>query len=111
VLEVLSWFAAVQAMGVLALPAAFALFRRLPDRGFTLAMPAAMVFFSYILWVLGLTHIAPNTQLTIVLILVVAAIASAFLLRRFLEEFKDFVRQTWPMLVAAEVLFIGFFLM
>jgi len=70
-----------------------------------------MVFFSYILWVLGLTHIAPNTQLTIVLILVVAAIASAFLLRRFLEEFKDFVRQTWPMLVAAEVLFIGFFLM
>ena len=110
-LDSLIWFAAVKGMGVLALPAAFVLFRRLPDRGFTLAMPAAMVFFSYILWVLGLTHIAPNTQLTIVIILVVAAIPSGFLLRRFLAEIKGFVRQSWPMLVAAEVLFIGFFLM
>ena len=70
-----------------------------------------MVFFSYILWVLGLTHIAPNTQLTIILILVVAAAASAFLMRRFLFEFREFVRQNWPMLVAAEILFLGFFLM
>ena len=69
-------------MGVLAIPAAFVLFRRLPDRGFTLAMPAAMVFFSYILWVLGLTHIAPNTQITVVIILVLAAIPSALLARR-----------------------------
>ena len=98
-------------MGVLALPAAFVLFRRLPDRGFTLAMPSAMVFFSYILWVFGLTHIAPNTQLTIIVILVVAAIPSAFLLRRVLAEFKEFVRQNWPMLAAGQVLFIGFFLM
>ncbi|MEE8464902.1 MAG: DUF2298 domain-containing protein [Dehalococcoidia bacterium] len=110
-LEALSWFAAVQGMGVLALPAAFALFHRLPDRGFTLAMPAAMVFFSYVLWILGLTHIAPNTQLTIVIILVAAALPSAFLLRRFLTEIKDFMHQNWPMLVAAEILFIGFFLM
>ena len=107
----MSWFVAVQAMGLLALPSAFVLFRRLPDRGFTLAMPAAMVFFSYLLWVLGLTHIAPNTQFTIIIILVVAAIPSAFLLRRYLPEIKDFVRQNWPMLVAAEALFIGFFLM
>ena len=105
------WFVAVQSMGIVAFPAAFVLFRRLPDRGFTLAMPAAMVFFSYILWVLGLTHIAPNTQLTIVLILGVATIPSAFLLRRFLAEMQEFVRQSWPMLVAAQLLFIGFFLM
>ena len=110
-LDALSWYIAVQALGVLALPAAFALFRRLPDRGFTLAKPAAMVFFSSLLWVLGLTHIAPNTQLTIILILVVAAAASAFLMRRLLFEFREFVRQNWPMLVAAEILFLGFFLM
>ena len=110
-LDALSWYIAIQALGILALPAAFVLFRRLPDRGFTLAKPAAMVFFSYVLWVLGLSHIAPNTQLTIILILVVAAVPSALLWRRFLAEIKDFVRQHWPMLVAAEVLFIGFFLM
>ena len=110
-LEALTWFITVEAMGILALPAVFVLFRRLPDRGFTLAKPAAMVFFSYVLWVLGLSHIAPNTQLTIILILVVAAVPSAFLLRRSLPELKEFVRHNWPMLVAAEVLFIGFFMM
>ena len=110
-LDALSWYVAVQVLGVLALPASFVLFRRLPDRGFTLAKPAAMVFFSYILWILGLSHVAPNTQLTIVLILVVAAVPSAFLARRLLPELLDFMRQNWPMLVAAEILFIGFFLL
>ena len=110
-LDALIWYIAVQVLGILALPAAFVLFRRLPDRGFTLAKPAAMVFFSYVLWVLGLSHIAPNTQLTIILVLAVAAVPSVYLLRRNLAEIKTFARQNWPVLVAAEVLFIGFFLM
>ena len=110
-LDALIWYIAVQVLGILALPAAFVLFRRLPDRGFTLAKPAAMVFFSYILWVLGLSHIAPNTQLTIILVLAVAAVPNVYLFRRNLPEIKVFARQNWPVLVAAEVLFIGFFLM
>ena len=110
-LDALSWYIAIQVLGVLAFPAAFVLFRRLPDRGFTLAKPAALVFFSYVLWVLGLSHIAPNTQLTIALVLLVAAAPSVFLYRRNLAEIKDFARQHWPMLLAAEVLFVGFFLM
>jgi YYY domain-containing protein len=109
-LDVVSWYIAIQALGILAFPAAFVLFRRLPDRGFTLAKPAAMVFFAYILWVLGLTHIAPNTQLTIVLILGVAAVPSIYLFVRNLSEIVDFVRENWSVMVVAEVLFIGFFL-
>ncbi len=70
-----------------------------------------MVFFSYVLWMLGLSHIAPNTQFTIVAILVVAAIPSVLLFRKSLNEIKEFIRQNWPMLMAAEVLFLGFFLM
>ncbi|HAA95186.1 MAG TPA: hypothetical protein DCE26_05785, partial [Dehalococcoidia bacterium] len=110
-LEALSWFVAIEALGILALPAAFLLFRRLPDRGMTLAKPAALVFFSYLLWVLGLTHIAPNTQLTIIVMLAVAAAPSVFLYRRILTELKDFAREHWPVLVATEVVFIGFFLL
>ena len=110
-LDALSWYIAVQILGFLAFPAGFLLFKRLPDRGFTLAKPAAMVFFSYVLWMLGLSHIAPNTQFTIVAILVVAAIPSVLLFRKNLNEIKKIIRQNWPMLVAAEVLFLGFFLM
>ena len=110
-LDALSWYIAVQVLGLLAFPAGFLLFKRLPDRGFTLAKPSAMVFFSYVLWMLGLSHIAPNTQLTIIAILVVAAIPSVFLYRKNLNEIKEFVGQNWPVLVAAEALFLGFFLM
>ena len=110
-LDALSWYIAVQILGFLAFPAGFLLSKRLPDRGFTLAKPAAMVFFSYVLWMLGLSHIAPNTQFTIVAILVVAAIPSILLYRKNLDEIKEFFRQNWPMLMAAEILFLGFFLM
>ncbi|SVC39500.1 uncharacterized protein METZ01_LOCUS292354, partial [marine metagenome] len=107
-LDVVSWYIAIQALGILAFPAAFVLFRRLPDRGFTLAKPAGMVFFAYILWVLGLTHIAPNTQLTIVVILAVSVVPSIYLLVRNFGEIVDFVRENWTVLVVAEALFIGF---
>ena len=94
----------------MAFPAAFVLFKRLPDRGFTLAKPAGMVFFAYILWALGLTHIAPNTQLTIVVILGVAAVPSIYLFVRNFGKIVDFVRENWTVLVVAEALFIKFFL-
>ena len=109
-LDVVSWYIAVQVLGILAFPAAFVLFKRLPDRGFTLAKPAGMVFFAYILWALGLTHIAPNTQLTIVVILGVAAVPSIYLFVRNFGEIVDFVRENWTVLVVAEALFIEFFL-
>ena len=110
-LDALSWYIAIQLLGILAFPAAFVLFKRLPDRGFTLAKPAAIAFFSYVLWMLGLSHIAPNTQLTIIAVLVVAAVPGIYLFRKNLSEIKNFSRQNWPMLLAAEFLFLTFFLM
>ena len=109
-LDAISWYIAIQSLGIIAFPAAFVLFSRLPDRGFTLAKPAGMVFFAYLLWVLGLTHIAPNTQLTIVVILGVAAIPSIYLFFRNLDAIVNFVRENWTVLVVAEAIFIGFFL-
>ena len=109
-LDVVSWYIAIQALGILSFPAAFLLFRRLPDRGFTLAKPAGMVFFGYVLWVLGLTHLVPNTQITIGVILAVAAVPSVYLFYRNFAEIVDFVRENWIMLVVAEALFIQFFL-
>ena len=50
----------VALLGILALPLCFVLFRRLPDRGITLAKPLALVLFSYVLWVASLTHIIPK---------------------------------------------------
>ena len=110
-LDALSWYIAIQLLGLLAFPAAFVLFKRLPDRGFTLVKPAALAFFSYVIWILGLSHIAPNTQLTIIVVLVAASAPIIYLLRKNLPAIKDIVRQNWPVMVAAEILFLGFFLL
>ena len=106
-LDALSWYITIQILGILAFPAVFILFKRLPDRGFTLAKPAAIAFFSYVLWLLGLSHIAPNTQLTIVVVLAVVAVPIIYLFRKNLLEIKNFARQNWPMLLAAEFLFLA----
>ena len=48
-LDALSWYLVIQVLGMLTFPGAFVLLKRLPDRGFTLIKPAALVFFSYII--------------------------------------------------------------
>ena len=73
--DALAWLLAIELMGLLALPFCFVLFSRLPDRGLTLAKPLALVLFSYLLWLTGLTHLAPNTRITIIMILVLGAVA------------------------------------
>ena len=110
-LDALSWFLALEALGLVALPFVFVLFRGLPDRGVTLAKPAALVCFSYVLWILGLTRLVPNTQLTIVILLVVGAVGAAVLAWRVWPELGDFLRRRWPLFLASEAVFIGLFLL
>ena len=105
----LIWFLLLEAAGAVALPWAFLLFRRLPDRGLTLVKPAALLLFSYALWVFGLTHILPNTTLTVWAIFLAAAAVSVWLARRQWHELRPFLRRAWPVLLASELIFAGMF--
>ena len=105
------WLLAVELLGVVALPLAFALFHRLPDRGYTLTKPLALGLFSYILWILGLTHFIPNTRLTIFAILALGAVASGWVWRRQWHDIWAFLRAERRMLLVAEGVFLGFFLL
>ena len=108
-IDALSWFLAVEALGFLAFPAAFALFRHLPDRGYTLVKPASLILFSYVLWLLGLTQFVPNTLWTIAAILFLGAVIAAVAAWRQAAAIRQFFKDNWRMLVAAEVVFIAFF--
>ena len=93
-----------------ALPWAYCLFRFLPDRGLSLAKPAALLFISYAVWLFGLTHLLPNTQLTIWAVFLCLAVGSAWLAGRRWEEMRDFLRRNWTALIIAELVFVGMFL-
>ena len=49
-LYVLIWWFVLQLIGLAALPLAFRLFRRLPDRGYAFARPLGLLLVSYLFW-------------------------------------------------------------
>ncbi|HLF04157.1 MAG TPA: DUF2298 domain-containing protein [Dehalococcoidia bacterium] len=107
--EAAAWLLALELLGLLAFPLAFVLFRRLPDRGFTLAKPLALLLLAYAYWLLGLSHLAPNSRWTIVGLLVVAALLAGWLVRRRAAEVRAFLGSHWRLLLAAEAIFLAFF--
>ncbi len=107
--DALVWFLTLEALGVAALPWAYVLFRFLPDRGISLAKPAALLLVSYAIWVLGLTHLLPNTALTIWALFLCLAAGSAWLVGRRWEEMRDFLRRNWTILLISETVFLVMF--
>ncbi len=109
--DALVWLLAVELLGLVALPLAFLLFHRLPDRGYTLSKPLALVLFPFVLWILGLTHLIPNSRFTIIGILVLGTAVSAWVLHRYRYQVAVFVRAEWRTLLVAEGVFLAFLLL
>ena len=107
----LTWFLSIELLGLLALPVVFALFRNLPDRGITLAKPAALVIFPCALWLLATLRIAPNHWATIWVLLLLGAAAGLWLLRGVAAGLPAFLRANWRVFAAAELVFIALFLL
>ncbi len=107
--DALIWLLLLELTALAGLPWAFLLFRFLPDRGLTLAKPATLLVFSYALWVMALSHIWPNTQITAWAILLVVFSGSIWLWRRRWSELRDFLRRNWQILLTGELIFIAMF--
>lgn len=70
------WYVALGACGLLALPLALWLGRRLPDAGYSLARPLGLLLVGYLTWLLGLFGVLNTTAPTVA---VVAALVGAAL--------------------------------
>ncbi|MGQ9594924.1 MAG: DUF2298 domain-containing protein [Anaerolineae bacterium] len=81
-LVVLSWWVWMQVLGLLALPLAWYLFRRLPDRGHAFARPLGLLLATYALWLGGSLHLLRNTLGGASVGLLAVAAASAWAWRR-----------------------------
>ena len=110
-IDLVTWILAVEILGVLAFPLTFVLLGRLPDRGYTVTKPLVLVLCAYLLWILGLTRIAPNTWYTIAGITAGLLAVSAYFTGRYFRQIKAFFQAEWKAVATAEVLFIGFFLL
>ena len=100
-LDVFIWLIAIELIGLLAFPLAFALLPWLPDRGYSLTKPLGLLLVFYPLWLLGSTQVIPNGVLTIALIMVVLAAVSLLIFWLRQNEMAAFLGREWKFLERA----------
>jgi YYY domain-containing protein len=75
--DVVSWWLAVEVLGLAALPLAWRQFRNLPDRGYPLAKPLGLLLTCYLFWLSSSLGFLANTRTAIALCALVVAAGSA----------------------------------
>ncbi len=110
-IDFLTWLIAIELIGIIALPIVYYLTPWLPDRGYSLAKPVALLLVFYPLWLLASTPFIPNSTLIIWLILVVMIAVSVWLFRRYRSEIVSFYKREQSTLIIMEEVFIVVFSM
>lgn len=105
---VLAFWAVSLLLGLLALPVAFALLRRLPDAGAGLAIPLGLVFVSYGYFILRTLQVLPFGRGGYLIAIALLALLAAGVAGRD-RRFVSTLRRSWPGWVAAAGLFTFFF--
>ncbi|MBI2873052.1 MAG: hypothetical protein HYY00_07705 [Chloroflexi bacterium] len=108
-LEAFVWLIALEAIGLIGLPFAFLLFRRLPDRGWSLSKPFGLLLVSYLFWLVVLSRTVPNSRWTLLAVVVAVAAVSALLFSLHRQELAAFVRREVRLILLAEVVTVVFF--
>ena len=109
-LPVLSWLLVVELMSLLAVPIAFVLLRRLPDRGYLLAKPLGLLLVSLVVWLLASYGLLAFSLASIGAALVAISAVSLALLALHWREIGVFVARRWKTLLAGEAVFLAAFL-
>ena len=105
----LGW-AALQLVGLICFPLAWALFPSLKDRGYAFSKALGLLLVSYLLWAGGSLHLVPFSRLAIVVVLGLVALVSALIAVRRRGEILAFFRQRWAYVLLVEGLFLAVFL-
>src|SRR3954451_2188410 len=98
------WFVALELLGLLALPLAARIFRRLDDRGYGLAKPLGLLAVGYCCWLLAMLGLLNYTQPTV---LVLAALIGLGLWVWNGREARELLRGQTRLVVLSEVVFLA----
>ncbi len=116
-IAVLTWWLLVQAFSLAALPLAFRLFQRLPDRGYSVSKALGLLLPSYLFWILGVLGFLRNDTGGILLsIAIVTGGSLLFYSRSGSSEsqisnspsestLSSWLRANWKWVLTVEILF------
>jgi len=107
---ILLWWLTLQLIGLVALPLAFRLFSRLPDRGYAFARPLGLLLVSYLFWLGNCLGLLRNRWGGIFLVLILVAALSWLAYRRWPGKKEDgllpWLRQHWGLVAVIELVFV-----
>ena len=107
--EAIRWWLVLELVGLILLPLCVALFRRLPDRGYSLSKPFGLLFVGYVFWLLSsLVHL-PNSNGGVGFVLFLFALLSGAFAYRERDDLVAWLRSHWQYIVGVEVLFLAVF--
>ena len=109
-LDAIWWLVTVEAIGLAAFPIAYLLLPRLRDRGYSLSKPLGILLIGYASWILSQAHVLPSERLSLTALLLAMAVFSAWYAWRHLPEFRELVVRERVPILAAEGLFLLFFI-
>ncbi len=103
--ETLSWWLAVEAMGLVAFPLVYLFFPRLPDRGYAFTKAFGILIVGYLFWVLGTAWVLPNNAGGIIWAMIIVGAGSGVVAWRRKDELVRYLGEKWTLLLTIEVLF------
>jgi len=108
----LSWWGAVELLGIIGLPLTVTVFANLPDRGWSLSRPLSLLLVGWMIWLpLAAFPVLPFNRLWILATTLLFAVGNALLLRR--AQVRAILRRMLlrerAYLVVTEVMFTGGF--
>src|SRR3989344_9427243 len=96
------WWLTFFVIGSIFIPFTIGLFKNFFDKGYIFSKVIGMVFVSYVVFILGIFHIAPFTLLTILAVAFIFLIINLVLFKR---NFLGSVKQKWHIFLFEEIIF------
>ncbi len=109
--EAIRWWLILLLVGAVTLPLCLAVFRRLPDRGYSLSKPFALLFLGFTFWFLSSLHLIPNTRGGIIFALMLLGAVSGVVAYRDRADLHAWAERCWVYALGIEIGFLTVFML
>jgi YYY domain-containing protein len=110
-LSVISWWLAIQILGLLALPLTTVIFHRLADRGYILSKTMGLLLVAFLVWSAASYRILMNSLPTSLMACLALGLISLYLFWRRRDEMLALWRERRSLIIISEALFAAAFLL
>lgn len=106
-LDILRWWLTIEALGLVAAPLTFVIFRRLPDRGYSFAKPVGILLTSYLAWLLAMLGLGSFGAYALVGAALAVALLGGWALYHAKMSLHTLLRDNLPAIAFHELLFLA----